>query len=306
MLQQTRVPTAMERYDDFLTRFPDLPTLAAAREEDVCEAWAGLGYYSRARNLHAAARMILTRHGGRLPASTRELMELPGIGRYTAGAIASIAFGQPVPAVDGNVERVLSRLFAIAEEASSPVAQRRFWEHAERLARCEQPGLLNQSLMELGATICARSEPRCGECPVRRFCLAYAAGEQTTYPRRARRRLPRPTLSLAFLWRRTRSGVWLERRPLAGLWAGLWQLPGVEGRGSRTRLAQRFGVLPLRRIAKVRHELTHRVVIVSVYVSPENSTLRRRQTLRAFPDPLAAPLSAVARRAIEAALLAGV
>jgi len=305
MLQQTRVPTVIERYAEFLTRFPTLHSLAAAREEDVCEAWAGLGYYSRARNLYAAARTIVAHHGGRVPGSARDLMALPGIGRYTAGAIASIAFQEPVPAVDGNVERVLSRLFAIDEEVTSAAARRRFWGHAERLARCEQPGLLNQALMELGAMICSPQEPRCGRCPVRHFCQAYTAGEPTKYPRRSRRNQPRPTLSLAFLWRRTRSGVWLERRPLEGLWAGLWQLPGEEGNSSKTRLEQRFGARLNRRITTVRHELTHRRVTASVYVADAEITLRRRQTLRAFSDPLAAPLSAVARRAIEAALRAG-
>jgi A/G-specific adenine glycosylase len=305
MLQQTRVATVVERYEVFLRRFPDLGTLAEAREEQVCEAWAGLGYYSRARNLHAAARQVIVGYGGHLPTAASELRKLPGIGRYTAGAIASIAFSEPVPAVDGNVERVLSRLFAIDDVAGSAPAQQRLWKIAEQLAACERPGELNQSLMELGAVICLPQAPNCAGCPVRRFCAAHAEGEPTRYPRRAARRTRRPTLALAFLWHRTRSGVWLERRPLGGLWAGLWQLPGEEGPGSRTRLERRFGTLSAHRLAELRHEITHRVVVASVYASSRAITLRRCGTLRAFADPLAAPLSTVARRAIEAAIRAG-
>jgi A/G-specific adenine glycosylase len=306
MLQQTRVPTVVERYQAFLCRFPDVHALAAARAQDVCEAWAGLGYYSRARNLHAAARDIVTRYGGCLPETADELIKLPGIGKYTAGAIASIAFGEPVAAVDGNVERVLSRLFAVEEEVSSAAARRRFRELAEGLAACEDPGALNQSLMELGATICLPREPRCDQCPAKPFCTASAAGEPAKYPRRAARRRVRPTLALAFLWHRTRSGVWLERRPVRGLWAGLWQLPGEEGRGSRKRLTERFRAVSARRVAVVRHELSHRIVVASVYVCAAEPAVRRRSSLRAFADPLSAPLSTVARRAIEAALRAGV
>ena len=305
MLQQTRVAAVVERYEDFLRRFPDLHALAAAREEQVCEAWAGLGYYSRARNLHAAARRLVAGNRGRIPTTASDLRKLPGIGRYTAGAIASIAFGEPVPAVDGNVERVLSRLFAIDDPVGSAAAMRRVWELAARLAACDRPGELNQALMELGAGLCSPRAPGCGACPVRRFCAAYAEGEPTRYPRRVARRTHRPTLELAFLWHRTRAGVWLERRPLGGLWAGLWQLPGEEGPASRARLGERFGVPLTRRIAAVRHELSHRVVMASVYASSPATTIVRRTTLRGFADPLNAPLSAVARRAISAALREG-
>jgi len=305
MLQQTRVATVIDRYGEFLHRFPNVRALAAAREEEVCEAWAGLGYYSRPRNLHAAARRVVTEHGAQLPRTSTELSALPGIGRYTAGAIASIAFGERVPAVDGNVERVLSRLLAIDVDAGTRVARQRLWEAAAQLAACDRPGELNQALMELGATICTPRTPSCGDCPLRRFCVAYAQGKASDYPRRAHRPSKRPTLPMVFLWHRTRSGVWLEQRPLRGLWAGLWQLPGEEGAGSRGRLASRFGVALTHRIADIRHELTHRVVLASVYAVAPAAKLPRRRGLRRFADPLAAPLSAVARRAITAVLDTG-
>ncbi len=305
MLQQTRVATVVERYNDFLSRFPDVRTLAEAREEQVCEAWAGLGYYSRARNLHAAARRLVAEHGAQLPTTADALQALPGIGRYTAGAIASIAFGKPAPAVDGNVERVLSRLLAIDAEAGSTAVQRRLWDMAAELAACDRPGEINQALMDLGATICTPLTPTCGNCPLRRSCAARAEGDPLRYPRRSPRRVERPTLRLAFLWHRTRSGVWLERRPLRGLWAGLWQLPGEEGPSSRARLAQRLGARLTRRIGGVRHELSHRIVLASIYAASPTPTLHHRATLRGFAEPLGAPLSAVARRAIIAALDAG-
>jgi len=305
MLQQTRVTTVIARYRDFVRLYPDVRSLARARAEEVCEAWAGLGYYSRARNLHAAARRIVSEHGGRLPATVEELRALPGIGRYTAGAIASIAFGIPVPAVDGNVERVVSRLFAIDCGAKRALAPRRLWDLAERLARCDRPGDLNQALMEVGATICMPRAPRCSECPLRKFCAAHAAGDPTRFPRRSVPPAEKPTLWLAFLWHRTRAGVWLERRPLDGRWAGLWQLPAEEGRGAHARLARRFGE-PMRRcVSGLRHELTHRTVIASVYASAPTTSIARGAAIRAFADPLSAPLSAVARRAIGAALEAG-
>lgn len=305
MLQQTRAATVAERYRYFVRRYPDVRSLARASTEDVCAAWAGLGYYSRAKNLHAAARRVVAEHGGRLPQTVEELRGLPGIGRYTAGAIASIAFNKPVPAVDGNVERVISRLFAIDCSAKRAPAQRRLWDHAALLARCNRPGDLNQALMDVGATICLPRAPRCAECPLRKFCAAHEAGEPTRFPRRSVRRAERPTLRLAFLWHRTRAGVWLERRPLAGLWAGLWQLPSEEGHTARARLGRRFGQPIRRRVSGLRHELTHRVVIVSVYASAPFTSIPRSATMRAFADPLGAPLSAVARRAITAALEAG-
>jgi len=161
MLQQTRVETVIPYYERFLERFPDVAALADAESDDVLGAWAGLGYYSRARNLQAAARQIAERHGGRVPDDVEALRALPGIGRYTAGALASIAFDRPEPIVDGNVARVLARVKGIREDVKQPAVVKRLWEEAARLARGPAPGDLNQALMELGATVCVPGEPRC-------------------------------------------------------------------------------------------------------------------------------------------------
>ena len=170
MLQLTLVDSVIPYYERFLTRFPDIHSLASADADDVLRLWAGRGYYSRARNLQKAARVVCDRHGGTLPDSAEALRELPGIGRYTAGAVASIAFDRPEPIVDGNVARVLARLHEIREDLKSPDTQRRLWDEAATLARGPRPGDLNQALMELGATLCTPKNPRCPVCPLRRRC----------------------------------------------------------------------------------------------------------------------------------------
>ncbi|PZN08590.1 MAG: A/G-specific adenine glycosylase, partial [Bacillota bacterium] len=166
MLQQTRVETALPYYRRFLERFPTVERLAAATEAEVLRAWQGLGYYGRARNLWRAARAIVQRHGGRVPAEWEALIALPGIGEYTAGAVLSIAFGQPVAAVDGNAERVLARLFGIDDDLSRAPGRRAVRERAAELVASPRPGDVNQAVMELGATICTPREPACGNCPV--------------------------------------------------------------------------------------------------------------------------------------------
>lgn len=300
MLQQTRVETVEPRYRRFLERFPTVDALAAASVEEVCEEWAGLGYYSRARNLHSAARQVVEEHGGRLPAGATELRRLPGIGRYTAGAISSIAYGLPEPVVDGNVARVLSRLDAVSAPASSAAGSAYLWALAGTLARGPRAGDVNQALMELGATVCTPRAPRCESCPLRSGCVARAQGSAESYPRKkaaaARRRL-----KVAFAWIEGRSGVWLERRPLEGLWGGMWQLPGAEGPQARGRLAERLGIDLGRPIAEVEHRLSHRDVHALVYRAATAHGLRRSGDRAPYPDPLAAPLSALARKAVRAA-----
>ena len=182
MLQQTRVETAIPYYERFLERFPDVAALASADLDDVLGAWAGLGYYSRARNLHAAARLVAERHGGEVPDDVEQLRALPGVGRYTAGAIASIAFDRPEPVVDGNAARVLTRLHDIREDVRSARVARRLWEESAALVRGPQPGLLNQALMELGARVCTPRAPRCPTCPLLRHCAAYRAGDPESLP----------------------------------------------------------------------------------------------------------------------------
>lgn len=266
MLQQTRVDTVIPYYERFLARFPDAATLAAAADDDVLTAWAGLGYYRRARQLHAGVREVVARYGGAVPSEPDELARLPGIGPYTAGAIASIAFNRPVPAVDGNVMRVLSRLFRLRDDVRQASARRRFEEVAASLVPVDRPGDFNQALMELGALICIPGRPRCAGCPVQSHCEAYAAGEQTELPVRSRPPAPQEhELACAIIEADGR--LFVERRPPDGLLASLWQFPTVELRPGETpaaavvrRLAAAFGwaVEPSQQSVRHTHTFTHR------------------------------------------------
>jgi len=222
MLQQTRVETVQEYYEAWLGRFPDLATLASADVDDVLEAWEGLGYYRRARNLLRTARVVRERAPGSLPSTYAELRKLPGVGEYTAGAVASIAFGQVVPAPDGNVRRVLARLF---DEPEPKQAWLR--ETATGLVDPERPGDWNQALMELGATVCSPRGPSCSCCPVAAWCLARQRGTQQVRPASVPRRAPRVAVfALVVLHREGR--VLLERRPADGLLGGMWAFPEAE------------------------------------------------------------------------------
>jgi len=315
MLQQTRVQTVIPYYERFMARFPSVQMLADAPAEELMLHWAGLGYYSRARNLQAAACQVVNRHGGALPNTARELRALPGIGRYTAGAVASIAFDRREPVVDGNVARLLARLFALREDIRAPAAQKRLWSEAARLASGAQPGALNEALMELGATICRPRAPRCGDCPLRRYCAAHAAGCQATLPVKSR---PAPRSKVeavaALLLRGGR--VLAVRRPPGGLLGGLWELPGGarrrgeplqaalarnvrEGLGLRIHSAEPLGA--------VRHEFTHRHLRLHLFRAQAAPGRVRRAGFdghRWCAKRAAAelPLSAVARKALALAL----
>ena len=224
MLQQTRADVVAPHYARFLERFPTLPALADAALEDVLHAWSGLGYYGRARNLHAAAQRVRAVHGGAVPADATLLRALPGIGRYTAGAIASIAFGKPEPIVDGNVARVLARLFAIDVHLDSAPAQARLWSLAAAWARCRTPGDANQALMELGATLCGRARPDCARCPLGAGCCARIDDRTSELPLPRRRPAAR-TLELAAVLVRRRGRVLLVRRRSGRLLRDWWEVP---------------------------------------------------------------------------------
>jgi A/G-specific adenine glycosylase len=283
MLQQTRVETVIPYYRRFLESFPTPRALADADEDAVLSHWSGLGYYRRARLLHAGVREVVARYGGRVPEDADARRALPGVGRYTAGAIGSIAFGEEEPVVDGNVTRVLARLFRIRSAVGTSATTNRLWEEAARLVPGERPGAFNQALMELGATICTLKQPRCDSCPVAAQCEAYAHGEVEALPVRRVRKAPKEMRLSAVVATRGLGGgwkVWLVKgdQPLFG---GLWGLPMTEGE-PRAALAEAGLRARLRPgpVAEVEHVLTHRRLRIDVYrasgVRGEESETRRR------------------------------
>jgi A/G-specific adenine glycosylase len=227
MLQQTRVETVLSYYDRFLSRFPDLPSLAAAPEADVLKSWEGLGYYSRARNLWKGAKQVVSEYGGVLPRDPVLLRKISGIGPYTAGAIASIAYDVPVPAVDGNVIRVLTRIFGIRTDALEPGTRRRIEALAISLVPAERPGDYNQAVMDLGATVCVPGTPDCSRCPLSAFCDAFRAGDASDLPVLPKAR-PQKTIPYAVLLIRSGNRV-LMRQRTERLLQGLWCFPMLEG-----------------------------------------------------------------------------
>ncbi|MCA2981278.1 MAG: A/G-specific adenine glycosylase [Myxococcaceae bacterium] len=243
MLQQTQVDRVVPYFERFLERFPTVTALAAATVEDVLGVWRGLGYYSRARNLHAAACVVAGAHAGRLPDEVEGLLALPGFGRYTAGAVASIAFGREAPLVDGNVARVLSRLFELDAPPGDKAREALLWQLAATLVRGERPGDFNQALMELGATVCTPASPTCLLCPVRAWCRAQARGRQAEVPP-AKKQPPRKRLELAVALAQRGELVLLARRAERGLFGGLWELPSLpleRGDNAYASLRKLFG-----------------------------------------------------------------
>jgi A/G-specific adenine glycosylase len=260
MAQQTRIGTVIPYWQRWMERFPDVDALAAAPMDDVLKQWEGLGYYSRARNLHAAAKLLRERHDGRLPDSTDALRALPGIGDYTAGAVASMAYGRVAPAVDGNVRRVLSRL--LDDPQPSPA---RLQQVASALVDPERPGEFNQALMELGSLVCTPRAPHCESCPLASHCAALRNGTQLERPRKQPRKTAPEYDVATLILRRPDGHVLLTRRPDTGLLAGLWTFPGVvcdSGTAAAAlRLARQFGVRTRRStqaLGMVKHAFSHR------------------------------------------------
>ena len=283
MLQQTRVAAAVPYYERWIERFPTLDHLADADIDDVLKAWEGLGYYSRARNLHAAARMVRERHAGRMPASADGLRALPGIGDYTAGAIASIVYGHAEPAVDGNVRRVMARLLDRNIEGKALQAA------TAALVPDTRPGDFNQALMELGATICTPRSPDCRACPVSRHCLAHQNGTQ--FERPAPKKKPDvPVIAVGAAVLRDRRGrLLLTRRPDTGLLAGMWELPSraaMDGAAPEdaaldaARAATGSEDVALRSdepTALVRHAFSHRTEVYHAFDIEFSGTVRATQ-----------------------------
>ena len=225
MLQQTQVRTVIPYYQRFMQRFPDVQALAEAPIDEVLHLWTGLGYYARARNLHRAAQQVCTEHGGVFPRSLEALQGLPGIGRSTAGAILGIAFGEWAAILDGNVKRVLARYHAVAGWPGDTAVHRQLWAFAEKHTPQARVADYTQAMMDLGATLCTRSRPRCTECPLQAGCSALAQGRQADFPgKKPRKALPvRSTVFLVL--RDTQGHVLLQQRPPSGIWGGLWCFP---------------------------------------------------------------------------------
>ncbi|MFB6351172.1 MAG: A/G-specific adenine glycosylase [Bradymonadaceae bacterium] len=231
MLQQTQVATVVDYYENWLERFPDVDAVADSEVDEVLEAWEGLGYYRRARYIHRSARTIVEDYGGDLPEEADELEELPGIGPYTAGAIASIAFDEPEPVVDGNVSRVLSRLRAIEGDPKSTDNKKIYWRLADRLVDPEAPGDFNQAVMELGATVCTPTDPNCLLCPIREECEGFERGDPEQYPDTASRARQKPVhvqTGVLLAHHDTGTDTYVMKRPADGLLGGLWEFPTVE------------------------------------------------------------------------------
>lgn len=280
MLQQTQVATVIPYFLRFVEKFPTLESLACAEEQDVLRLWQGLGYYSRARNLQQTARNVMRDHAGSLPEDPEELLKLPGIGRYTAGAVASLAFGRRAPILDGNVARVLCRLDRIESDPRQRTTQLRLWERAAEVLPRKRVGDFNSALMELGATVCTPRSPQCSICPVRQHCEAYAAGVQERIP------APRKTavtpmfrrhvfcISRASAHRGSDCGpdrdFLIEQRPPRGRWAGMWQFITLEAGDSppgRALLHSHLSLrtTPLEKLATIAHALTHRRYTFEVF-----------------------------------------
>ena len=240
MLQQTQVSAVIGYYLRFMERFPDVAALAGATADEVMRHWSGLGYYSRARNLHAAARLIMERHAGRLPDTQEALEDLPGIGRSTAAAIRAFAFGARAAILDGNVKRVFARHAGVAGYPGEQKIEKQMWAMAEQRLPEQDLEPYIQGLMDLGATLCTRTRPRCNDCPVHADCVASREGRTAELPtRKPKRALPqRQTIMLVLL----RDGsVLLEKRPPTGIWGGLWSLPQIDDDAAARRLAQALG-----------------------------------------------------------------
>ena len=255
MLQQTQVSTVLAYFTRFVSRFPDVQSLAAASQDDVLALWSGLGYYSRARNLHRCAQVVVSGHGGKFPSRSATLATLPGIGRSTAAAVAAFCFGERVAILDGNVKRVLTRALGFAGDLSIATQERALWAQAQALLPARGVEAYTQGLMDLGAEVCTLRRPRCAACPLSADCVALAEGRPQAYPVKSKR-LQRGRRENDLLWLQQRGRVWLVRRPQQGVWAGLWSMPEWPADGSLASLAAGWpggGQL----LPAVQHALTH-------------------------------------------------
>ena len=273
MLQQTQVATVIPYYERFLERFPDIVSLASASIDEVLKLWEGLGYYARARNLHRAAQAVVNDHGGVVPTDAKTFASLPGVGSYMTAAVQSIAFDAPLAVVDGNVKRVLARLFALEESVDRPTGARAVQKHADELLDRNHPGDFNQAVMELGALVCRPMNPLCDECPVRTDCAALSRGAPLAFPvRDAKRAVPRQKIAVGVVSDGNR--VLITRRAEKGMLGGLWEFPGgkvrrgeIPARACAREIEEETGlkVEVSEQIAHVKHAYTHLSVEIDVF-----------------------------------------
>jgi A/G-specific adenine glycosylase len=271
MLQQTQVATVIPYFNRFIARFRTLADLASAEQQEVLKLWQGLGYYSRAKNLRAAAQMVLKDFAGELPSEVDHLLKLPGVGRYSAGAIASIAFERRAPILDGNVARVLCRIDKIRSDPRERETNARLWKRAEQILPKKHVGDFNSALMELGATVCRPRNPQCLICPVQKHCEAFTAGLQEKIPP-PRKRMETPLLKRWAFCIRRGDDFLLEQRPESGRWAGMWQFITRESGGAPVTAKTIRSLFSIRssspsHLGNVQHSLTHRRYDFSVYLA---------------------------------------
>lgn len=321
MLQQTQVVTVIPYYERFLAAFPDVRSLAAAPEHEVLRLWEGLGYYRRARQMHRAAQVLVAEHGGMFPRSAERIRELPGIGRYTAGAIASIAFDLPEAILEANTVRLLARLLAYRGDPASTAGQRLLWDAAAALVPAAQAGTFNQALMELGSLVCTPRDPDCPACPLQLLCAARSQGLQAELPRKAARPVSTPVREAAVVVRRG-SRVFIRKRREGERWAGMWDFPrfpladddqGERGQKvpranpelvaqliARTRELTGLTIEPGERFATIKHGVTRFRITLECYAAEllaGGSRLRREECRWVDPADLADyPLSMTGRK----------
>ena len=290
MLQQTRVDTVIPYFNRFLEKFPTLDALALAEEDEVLKVWEGLGYYSRVRNLQSAVKEVHEQYGGIVPDTPKEISSLKGVGPYTAGAILSIAYGKPEPAVDGNVMRVFSRILSIWLDIAKPSSRKVFEEAVRALISKENPSYFNQALMELGALICTPTSPSCLLCPVREHCRAFDEGVQEELPVKSKKKAARKLNMAAAVIFTDDDRVVIHKRPGTGLLANLWEFPNFEvstSRSGRKQLEERLEAdykvdasLKAGVITKIQHVFSHIVWDIEIYAgSVESSALNETELI---------------------------
>lgn len=305
MLQQTRVQAVLPYYEKFLRRFPDVKALADADEQSLLGCWSGLGYYSRVRNMRRAAQKMVAERAAGFPRNYKEARELPGVGDYTARAVLSIAYGAPLGVVDGNVARVLARLYALKEDFRSAAGRQKFLSLADALLARRRAGDFNQAMMELGATVCLPGEPRCAECPLRRHCVAYQQDAVNRYPPTRRPAKPQARRLVAAVIRDTAGRCLLVRRPKsAKLMAGFWELPMWESKGSMPPLdAHRIptdGIVLGELLGRVRHTITTNRLEISVRAGRLKRGAKVRGARWVLPREMnGLPVTTITRKALR-------